>query len=51
MPLIEYPSRFYIDDNITLHTDRSKDNIFGYIGDNNWKSKHSVIMPKKIIYN
>ena len=42
----KYPSRFYIDDDMVLHTDGKKDNIFDYKEDSVYSSKESVIFLK-----
>lgn len=43
---LKYPTRFYIDDDMVLHTDGKVDNIFTYDGEEAWKSKDSIIVPK-----
>lgn len=43
---LKYPTRFYIDDDMVLHTDGKVDNIFKYDGEEAWKSKDSIIVPK-----
>lgn len=42
----KYPTRFYIDDDMILHTDGKTDNKLTYVGEEAFKSNDSIILLK-----